>query len=189
MADLLLNARSDESLAELARGGDSAAAAALAARMTPVVKALASRYKATGETDDLAQEGMIGLLNAVGSFNPSNGASFKTFATVCIGNRIVSAVRKNIRSREAACAELTQTDETELVSGSADDPQNIVVGQAEADRLLEVLTASLSRFEREVLRLYLSGESYLSIASQLSATTKSVDNAMQRIRRKLRSFQ
>ena len=188
MADLILSSRSDESLAAQARDGSSAAAAALAVRMAPVVKSLASRYKSAGEADDLAQEGMIGLLSAIGSFNPSNGASFRTYAMVCIGNRIVSAVRKNMRSRETA-AEIIEADDTELISGGGDDPQNIVVGQTEADRLMEVLTASLSKFERDVLRLYLSGERYAVIASQLSATPKSVDNALQRIRKKLRSFQ
>jgi len=190
MSDLLLSSRSDEALAELARGGSNAAVAALAVRMAPVVKALASRYKTAGETEDLAQEGMIGLLNAVGSFNPLNGTSFRTYATVCISNRIVSAVRKNIRGKENASVNFSDADDTELISGGgADDPQNIVIGQAEADRLMNALSASLSEFECGVLRLYLSGESYSSIASQFSTSYKSVDNAMQRIRRKLRSFQ
>lgn len=176
-------------MAELARGGSNAAAAALAVRMAPVVNSIASRYKAAAETEDLAQEGMIGLLKAIGSFSPLNGASFRTYATVCISNRIISAVRKSIRSKENASLSFSDADDAELISGGgADDPQNIVIGQAEADRLMKELSASLSEFESGVLRLYLSGESYSSIASHFSSSFKSVDNAMQRIRRKLRSF-
>ncbi|NLO46593.1 MAG: sigma-70 family RNA polymerase sigma factor [Clostridiales bacterium] len=190
MSDRSLDSLSDEALAELARGGCGAAVGVIVVRMAPVVKSIASKHRTAGEADDLAQEGMIGLLNAVGSFDPKNGAAFRTYATVCIGNRIISAVRKNIRGIEGKLVNISGADDADLLSGGgADDPQNIIVGQAEADRLMSALTESLSHFEGDVLRLYLSGEKYSSIASQLSSTYKSVDNAMQRIRKKLRSFQ
>jgi len=183
---------SDESFVLAARSGDDGAMAALIVRMAPVVKARvagvrnAAGFRHSGaETDDLTQEGMIGLLSAVRSFDPARGVMFRTYASACISNRIISAVRKSAR-------ETPVTGEPLSIDGTGDprdlsaDPESIVIGRDEANRLIRILDERLSELERSVMYAYLSGGSYRKIADELSLTPKDVDNALQRIRKKLR---
>jgi len=185
----MVDSLSDESLALSARSGDDGAMAALIARMASVVKAKAAGIRNAGiETDDLTQEGMIGLLSAVKSFDESKGVSFRTYASACISNRIISAVRKSVRLVPQSSEPLYIDHVSADVSDMSADPERIVIGQDEADRLIRILDERLSELERKVLYSYLSGNSYRKIADGLSLRTKDVDNALQRVRKKLRTF-
>ena len=181
--DALYSSMTDEAVVKLVHDGDDSAAAVLIVRLAPAVKAIAARFSGE-ETEDLSQEGMIGLLSAIKSYESSKGATFRTYACTCAANRIITAVRKSSRAVETVSDDAI----TETAQADGSDPQNIVIGIDEADRLLDLLRKSLSDFERDVLTLYLSGESYRSIAAKLSTGEKAIDNAMQRIRKKLKAF-
>ncbi|MCR5485571.1 MAG: sigma-70 family RNA polymerase sigma factor [Clostridiales bacterium] len=181
---------SEERLAMSAVSGDERATAALIERMTPTVKMLASGISSPlVEKDDLIQEGLIGLFSAVNTYDASKGASFKTYARTCILNRMITAVRKNLRSSDVPSDFLFSIDEPGLQLTDPDsDPQKIVSDQAEVSRVMETVDKQLSELERKVLNLYLSGSNYVEISERLSITPKSVDNALQRIRKKLKAF-
>ncbi len=174
----------DAALAALAKAGNSEAFTLLAARFSVVSKKLASRYFAVPDTDteDLLQEGLLGLLAAVHKYQPENG-DFFPFAVSCIKNRMVSAVRRHLPKGDF---ELTDAEDilTALPQGQA-DPATLVIEQDESARLYRKLRTLLTDKEYAVLIAYLGGESYQQIAASLSLTTKAVDNALQRVRRKL----
>lgn len=181
---------SNESLVVPARSND-AAMALLLARMAPTVKYAVQRARRTGfsESEDLAQEGMLGLLAAIKTFDPQKGASFSTYAGACVGNRITTAVRKSLRSGEVPEEKLVSLDNINVfVTDDSSNPESIIIGKDEADRLIRILDERLSVFEREVLHLYLSGSNYSEISAALSVSEKAVDNALQRIRKKLKTF-
>lgn len=171
----------DAALAALAKAGSGEAFTLLAARFSAVSKKLASRYFAVPdmETEDLLQEGLLGLLAAVHKYKPLYGEFFP-FAVSCIKNRIVSAVRRHLPK------DMPETAETEegLTAGQA-DPAILVIEQEEAARLYGKLRTLLTDKEYAVLIAYLGGDSYQMIAKHLSITPKAVDNALQRVRRKL----
>lgn len=175
----------DVALAALAKAGNSEAFALLAARFSAVTKKLASRYYDIPdmETEDLLQEGLLGLLAAVRKYQPQNGEFFP-FAVSCIKNRIISAVRKHLPVKcEIETAEPEETLTT-IPLGQA-DPATLLVEQEEAARLYGKLRALLTDREYAVLLAHLGGDSYAQIANALSITAKAVDNALQRVRRKL----
>ena len=134
----------------------------------------------TEEVSDLSQEALMGLCDAVKTYDETKGAMFATYASVCIRNKILSALRK----RPAATDEITEEicDENYGVN-----PENAVIDKVRADELIEIISGSLSETEWSVFGRYLDGMSYEKIAEELSVTTKTVDNAMQRVRRKLKS--
>ncbi len=171
----------DAALAALAKAGSSEAFTLLAARFSAISKKLVSRYFAVPDmgTEDLLQEGLLGLLAAVHKYEPQCGEFFP-FAVSCIKNRIVSAVRKQLPK------DVPETAETEegQVLGQA-DPATLLIEQEEAARLYEKLRSLLTDKEYAVLIAYLGGDSYAQIAKRLSITPKAVDNALQRVRRKL----
>lgn len=171
----------DAALAALAKTGSGEAFTLLAARFSAVSKKLASRFFAVPdmETEDLLQEGLLGLLAAVHKYEPLYG-DFFPFAVSCIKNRIVSAVRRHLPKDTP---EIAETEEG-LTAGQA-DPATVVIEQEEAARLYGKLRTLLTEKEYAVLIAYLSGDSYQSIAKRLSITPKAVDNALQRVRRKL----
>ncbi len=180
----------DEHLVAKANGGDNEAAALLITRMLPLIRKTASASHCSIDAEDLIQEGLIGLLYAIRSFDCNKEASFCTYANVCISNSIRSAVRKTRNIGAIPDKAKVPIDEAvSLRSDSLDDPQDIVVGIEEASRLSACLDKQLSETELRVLKLYLLGDSYSTIAKKLSLKgEKSVDNALQRIRKKLKSF-
>ena len=173
-----------------ARAGDDAAMASLISDQLPFIRQkAASAASACGlDAEDLAQEGLIGLLNAVRSFDFYGAAAFRTYARTCIVNSIRSAMRSTSRSGAVPARAVLPIDTADELSGNS-DPQDIVLGSDEAERLMQYVDKHLSPREQQVLRLYLSGDSYDVIAAKLGLTgSKSVDNALQRIRKKLKSF-
>ena len=190
--------RSDENLCGLSAAGDNNAEECLAARYSRVVRACARPYfLAGGDSEDLIQEGMIGLLAAIRGFDPVREANFQTYAEVCIRNRLRSAVRTAGREKHEPLNssipwEIPLYDEIPQSYQDrqplAESPEELLIDREEWECRLTALRALLSGFERRVLGLYLDGFSYAEIAVQTGKPLKSVDNAVQRIRRKAEPF-
>lgn len=174
-----------------AQRGDDTAMTALIVDFLPLIrrKAASAAAQCALEKEDLAQEGLIGLLDAVHAFDPSGGASFGTLAYTCIVNRMRSAMRSARRAGAVPAGAVVSIDALQQVA-SADDPEGQIIARDEVVRLRRWVENHLSGREQQVLRLYLSGESYAAIADKLSLSgSKSVDNTMQRIRKKIKSYQ
>lgn len=155
-------------------------------RYKPVVEAIAAKYiNSPLEKEDLVQEGMIGLLAAINSYKKEKGASFGTYARRCINNSIQSALKKVSRLKDIPQSSLVSLEEDyfdDVVHLSAEDEY---LAKESVSTLNSVLYEELSSFENEVLRLYIMGCKYNEIAEKLDRNTKAIDNAIQRIRKKL----
>lgn len=188
----------DEQLVALAQQSDAQAVSELIVRYIPLVRFKASGYIGPGyEPEDLAQEGFIGLLGAIRTFDSTRDSLFRTYATVCITNRMNSAVKGAGGEKHKALqnylplSEMNEQDcrrSGELDRVRISDPENLVIMQEDLDERRSRMRDLLSIFEQETLKLYLSGHSYYEIAQLLQCATKAVDNALQRVRRKLRSI-
>lgn len=159
-------------------------------RYLPMVHSRANAFRQRGvETDDLIQEGVIGLLYAIRAYDHKFGTSFETFAYVCITNRLRSAVAT--ASRKLPIVSLDSCPpwgENYWDTTQEDDPQEIVINREQFGQWLQRVDTCLSGFEHQVIRYYLGGYSYQEIAQLLQSTIKAVDNALQRARRKLRKL-
>ncbi|WMJ84399.1 sigma-70 family RNA polymerase sigma factor [Oscillospiraceae bacterium LTW-04] len=157
-------------------------------RYLPMVHSRANAFRQKGvETDDLIQEGVIGLLHAIRAYDHKYGASFETFAYVCITNRLRSAVATASRKLPIVSLESCPPwGENYWKTTQEEDPQEIVINREQLGQWLHRVDTCLSGFEHQVIRYYLGGYSYQEIARLLQSTTKAVDNALQRTRRKLR---
>lgn len=184
VSEVYMNA-ADTELVRMTKDGDRAALNALLHRHTAMVRAIASRsFGASLETDDLVQEGMLGLLAAVYSYVPDQAASFHTYASVCVSNRIASAVRAASRLKHSPLNSYVPLSEADGSAGN--NPEDLVLAEEQAEYLLSFLSKSLTTLETKVLRLHLTGKSYTAIAEELNINVKSVDNALQRVRAKLK---
>ncbi len=177
-----------DKLAELARQGDGDAFAQLFLCMMPVIGSKVSRLAPNlfGERDDLIQEGAIGLMDAVTHFDSASGTPFQAYASVCIEHRILSALRAQSRQKNLPLNESVPLDGLEIPTAvPSADPEDVFFGRERLKNVMDAVRTHLSSLEKRVLECYLSGRSYREIASRLGLTEKSVDNALQRIRRKL----
>lgn len=180
-----LETLSDEQLAGLAGAGNEEAFSLLVGRCSSMIQAQARRYRnAHLDAEDMAQEGFLGLLSAVQTYRESKKASFRTYASVCIRHRMVSAVR---RAGEEPPVPDFDPEEDVGSAGRQDgvDPALLVMQREEALRLQAWLEHILTPLEKRVLFYHLSAYSYEEIAQKLEIGPKTVDNALQRIRRKL----
>lgn len=175
---------SEHDLVALARQGEAQAVVLLVQRYSPMLRRVVSRFGAgVTHRDDLEQEGVLGLLSAVRSYDPGQSeAAFSTYAYACMRNRVVSAARR-IRVRENR--EKIPENPEETAAAEAEDPAFLVQQREESDRLMALAARELSDLEFRVLQLYLHPFSYEEIAAHLSVSEKTVDNALQRVRRKL----
>ena len=165
-----------ESLVSAAQSGSGEAINALVHAKRPTVEMIAMKYiHSPLEKDDLVQEGMIGLLAALRAYQPKRGAAFRTFAGTCIENAIQTALRKFSRRKDVP------TDN----AGTAVSAEDDFLAAESVARLSRALEQQLSPMENEVLRLHISGFRYADIATRLNKSPKAVDNALQRIRKKL----
>lgn len=165
-----------------AAAGDQDAFAAIMQRMTPLIHAQIRSCRHDGtEDEDLAQEALLGLLSAVRNYRPDGGAAFTTYATACIRHRLISAVR---RSAPRTDHELPLQEDLDLTDPTG-DPALRMQEQEDLDSLLAHWRERLTPLEYSVLLLRLSECSYSEIARRLAASKKAVDNAVQRLRRKL----
>ena len=186
-----------------ARNDDGAALDALIRRYTGFVRLKASSYfLAGGESDDLIQEGLIGLYKAVRDFRPDKETSFRSFAELCITRQIITAIKTATRYKHAPLntyVSFSQTpagqDDGECTLGDAlpgpgvDEPSVCVISTEELQSLVFCLGTGLSSLEADALRLYLEGSSYEEMAESLDCDTKTIDNALQRVKRKILQHQ
>ncbi len=186
-------ALSDRELHSLYLAGDADAGNVLVLRYRRFVKSCTRPFfLAGGDSEDLLQEGMIGLLSAIREFDPDGGTSFRSFAELCIRRRVISAARSASRMKHAPLndglsLEQLQSDESQYLYHqlSAYGPEEIILDQASADEFLAACTRFLSDFENQILMDYLRGLSYAEMAERSGRSEKSIDNAIQRIRKKL----
>lgn len=186
---------SDTELAERAAGGDRLAEEILADRYMRLVRVCARPlFLAGGDSEDLIQEGTFGLLSAIRQYDPQSSASFRTFAEHCIRMRLLSAVRsasrlKHLPLNDGLSLEQLSEDSGSQLSASPEafrqNPENLVLARESKEELYAIFSQCLSKMEKQVLDLFLEGLSYREIAERLGKDEKAVDNAVQRIRRKL----
>jgi RNA polymerase sporulation-specific sigma factor len=189
----------DAYLVVQAKRGDSVAYDRIVKRYKGFVRLKASSYFLLGgESDDLIQEGLVGLYKAVRDFRTDRESSFRNFAELCITRQMITAVKTASRNKHSplnqsisfatsptAPGEGESTLEEILPGPSVDDPASKVISTEELASLVECLTSVLSDLESEVLTCYLDGRSYEEIADRLACDTKTVDNALQRVKRKV----
>ena len=187
---------SDEQLQKMAVSGDSMAEDALAGRYNRLVRICARPFfLAGGDSEDLTQEGMLGLLSAIREFHPSQNGSFKAYAELCIRRRIYSAIKTASRQKhiplnsgvslEDAFGNDDRPSNTHTIPALRRTPEDQVLARESADEFFQTFSRCLSPFEQKVLHLYLDGFSYQSMAVSCGRDEKAIDNAIQRIRRKL----
>lgn len=182
----------DSLLWKKAADGDSLAEEMLVVRYSRLVRACARPYFLIGgDRDDLIQEGMLGLLSAIRHFDPERSVRFNTFAEYCIRRRIFDAIKASKRDKSIPLNTYVSLESPrfdEIYSPAASnlrDPEELIIANERAEELKYRLEGSLSGFEKTVLDLYLDGMSYSEMAETVGKSTKSIDNAVQRIKKKL----
>ena len=185
-----LEQMSDEALCTALQNGTSAAGDILAHRYRKLVRCCAHPYfLAGGDREDLLQEGMFGLIKAMREFRADREASFQTFAEVCIRSRLCSVIRASRAGKHSPLNESVPLNAFLLDAQpqySQLDPEDLLIDREKAAALLNQVRSQLSELEVRVLDLYLDGCSCGEIAATVGKSYKSVDNAVQRIRRKIR---
>lgn len=178
----------DEQLIALCRIGDDEAYSVLVARYLLTIRKRASVYNNSGiDFEDLVQEGFIGLLNAVKCYESNFDTSFSTFAYLCIDRNILSAVRKSLAKKQIPKSALSFIeDEGNFQESVLENPETVLIAKENISAMKQRIVEVLSDTERKVLDLYLLGYSYSKIAEKLELSEKSVDNAIQRMRKKLK---
>jgi RNA polymerase sporulation-specific sigma factor len=189
----------DAYLVALAKRGSPNAYDRIVKRYRGFVRLKASSYFLLGgDADDLVQEGLLGLYKAIRDFRTDRESSFRNFAELCITRQIITAVKTASRNKHAplnqyvsfaqspAAAGDSETTLEEVLPGPvADDPSEKVIASEELQSLVACLSSVLSELESRVLSLYLDGYSYETIGERLDCDTKTVDNALQRVKRKV----
>ena len=193
MALLDYPAFSDMELHAMYLSGDVDAGNELVLRYRRLVKICIRPYfLAGGDSEDLLQEGMIGLLSAIREYDPDGGSSFRSFAELCIRRRVISAARSASRQKHAPLndglsLEQLQSGESQQVFEHVFVPsaEELVLDKTWTDDFIAANSRFLSEFEADILMDYLSGSSYSEMAQRAGRSEKSIDNAIQRIRKKL----
>jgi RNA polymerase sigma-H factor len=193
----------DLQLVMRARNGDQRALDELIRRYSGFVRLKASSYfLAGGDAEDLIQEGLIGLYKAVRDFSPEK-SSFRSFAELCVTRQIITAIKTATRYKHAPLNSYVSFSHTPagqesdgdctlgdaLPGPSVDDPSVCVISTEELQSLVFTLGSGLSKLEADALKLYLEGESYETMAERLGCDTKTIDNALQRVKRKVLAHQ
>lgn len=190
----------DEELVKLEKNNDETATNILLERYEEIVRAKVSKYYIAGaEKDDIIQEGLIGLFKAIKNFDVEKQSSFKAFANLCIERQIITAIKGSNRQKHIPLNSYVSLNDSNyennegeeenqlidvLSSNSTEDPLDTITKNEYFDNVKNTIDKSLSKFEKNVLNKYLEGESYIQIAQSLNSPVKSVDNAIQRIRKK-----
>lgn len=202
MKDPSLAEYDDETLVERARDGDEAAIETLISRYRHYARAKARSYFLAGaDREDIVQEGMIGLYKAVRDFQIDRNTAFRAFAELCITRQIITAIKTATRQKHAPLNSYVSLNkagtgeadddrplEHALIAPLTSDPAELVVSADEIAGIKESMGQVLSALETEVLQLYMEGKSYQEIAGMLGRHVKSIDNALQRIKRKLEQY-
>lgn len=190
--------KTDEEIVIEARNGDNRALEYLLCKYQNFVKAKAKSYFLIGaDKEDIYQEGMIGLFKAIRDFRTDKLASFKAFAELCVTRQIITAVKTATRQKHIPLNTYVslnkpiydeESDRTllDIISGvKVSDPEELVISREEVESIENEIGEVLSDLEMEVLMSYLDGKSYQEIACDLDRHAKSIDNALQRVKRKL----
>ncbi|MCL1848390.1 MAG: RNA polymerase sporulation sigma factor SigH [Clostridiales bacterium] len=191
----------DEDVAGLAGAGDKAAEEYLIHKYKNFVRARARSYFLIGaDKEDIIQEGMIGLFKAIRDYRPDKQSSFRAFAELCITRQIITAVKTATRQKHIPLNSYIslnkpiydeESDRTllDVITGTGiTDPEELIISREEFRDIEGKMGEILSPFERQVLVCYLDGKTYQEIAEMLSRHVKSVDNALQRVKRKLEQY-
>mgnify|MGYP000869558066 CR=1 FL=1 len=191
----------DEEIVELAKQGDAAAQEYLINKYKNFVRAKARSYFLIGaDREDIIQEGMIGLYKAIRDFREDKLSSFRAFAELCITRQIITAIKTATRQKHIPLNSYVSlnkpifdedSDRTllDVISGTRiTDPEELIISREEFDDIEEKMGEILSSLEWEVLMAYLEGKSYQEIAVDLQRHVKSIDNALQRVKRKLERY-
>ena len=192
----------DEELFDLIRENDREAMDFLISKYRVMVKSKARTYFIIGgDTEDLIQEGMIGLYNAIRDYDKEK-SKFSTFADVCVSRQILSAVKSASRKKHMPLntyislnnmtgygSEGEGTNILDIIKNSSTtNPESLIIGEENKNSIIAHIYTSLSKLEKNILFLYLSGKSYSEIAELTNKNEKSVDNALQRVKKKLNDF-
>ena len=188
----------DKEVVMLAKNGDNMAQEYVISKYEQFVKAKSKSYFLIGaDKEDIYQEGMIGLYKAIRDFNPDKFASFKSFAELCVTRQIITAIKTATRQKHIPLNTYIslskpiyeeESDRTILDTGvgiTITDPESLIIGKEEVEKIESAINSVLSELELEVLNSYLDGKSYQEIACDLDREAKSIDNALQRVKRKL----
>ena len=193
----------DEELVLMAQNGDDAAQEYLLDKYKSLVRAKSRAYFLIGaDSEDIIQEGMIGLYKAVRDYNEEKNASFRSFAELCVNRQMITAIKAATRQKHQPLnsyvslnkpvyeeeSEQTYMDFLQSSSDSLLNPEALLIGQENKSFLEDQMVKNLSSFETRVLVLYLQGRSYFEIANVLDKPEKSIDNALQRVKKKLEKF-
>ncbi|ASS89796.1 MAG: RNA polymerase sporulation sigma factor SigH [Bacillaceae bacterium] len=191
----------DEQIVELVHKGDSAALDFLITKYRNFVRAKARSYFLIGaDREDIIQEGMIGLYKAIRDFKEDKLTSFKAFAELCITRQMITAIKTATRQKHIPLNSYVSLDKPiydeesdrtlmDVISGAkVMDPEELIINQEKFDDIELKMGEILSDLERKVLSLYLEGRSYLEISEKLNRHVKSIDNALQRVKRKLERY-
>ena len=193
----------DEELVLMAQNGDDAAQEYLLDKYKSLVRAKSRAYFLIGaDSEDIIQEGMIGLYKAVRDYNEERNASFRSFAELCVNRQMITAIKAATRQKHQPLnsyvslnkpvfeeeSEQTYMDFLQSSSSALLNPEALFIGQENKNFLEDQMVKNLSSFETRVLVLYLQGRSYFEIAHVLDKPEKSIDNALQRVKKKLEKF-
>ncbi|KMY61427.1 RNA polymerase factor sigma-70 [Geobacillus stearothermophilus] len=191
----------DEQLVTLVHEGDGEALDFLIHKYQNFVRAKARSYFLVGaDREDIVQEGMIGLYKAVRDFKGDKLSSFKAFAELCITRQMITAIKTATRQKHIPLNSYVSLDKPiyddesdrtlmDVLSGTqVTDPEELIVNREEVDDIELKMAELLSDLERKVLALYLDGRSYQEISEELNRHVKSIDNALQRVKRKLEKY-
>lgn len=191
----------DEKILKVAHDGNRDALEYLIFKYRNFVRSRAKAYFLVGaEREDIVQEGMIGLYKAIRDYNIEKPASFKAFAELCVTRQMITAVKTATRQKHIPLNSYVSLDKPiydeesertllDVVGESrSSDPEQLVISREEYDAIEEKLSKVLSRLERNVLDQYLDGRSYQEISEDLKRHVKSIDNALQRVKRKLEHY-
>ena len=189
----------DEQIIEQIKQGDEEALSYILEKYKDLVNVKVSKYFIIGaEKEDTVQEGMIGLFKAIKNYNAEKQNSFKSFANICIERQLITAIKTSNRQKHqplnsylslnTAAYENNDDDSVELLetfnSKTIEDPLETIMKQEQYNEVETAVNKNLSKFEQKVLSRFLNGESYTAIAKKLNTPVKSIDNAIQRIRKK-----
>lgn len=195
------NSHKDERLVQEAQNGNPIAEAELLDKYKPFVKAKSRAYFLIGaDSEDIIQEGMIGLYKAIRDYDKQKNASFRSFAELCVNRQMITAIKAATRQKHQPLntyislnkpifeGESEETYLDLLQEGALLNPEALLIGQENKMFLENQMVKNLSKFESHVLTLYLQGRSYFEIAHMLQKSEKSIDNALQRVKKKLEKF-
>jgi len=188
---------SDEELVRVIKDGDKSALEYLIVKYKDLVQMKVSRYYIIGaEREDIVQEGLIGLFKAIKNFEADKQNSFKSFANLCVERQLITAIKSSNRQKHIPLNSYLslnnsnhdndEDDKTllEILNSTQEDPLDTITKKEYYESVEAIMDKNLSGFEKQVLNRYMNGESYIEIAEKLDTPVKSVDNAIQRIRKK-----